>query len=165
MSSNVQLLKWMLQDVREETLRGIEGLSKEKLFQAPVEGEFPIGAYIMHFGEVDAYWYSQLTGKQMPEDITKRVYDNCWFDCPPENYNPPKSVIEVQEYLDAIAATRKILFDYMDNMKDEELEEEVRRKKNGEPLTKKWIIYHLIEHEAHHRGQMFMLVRMGKLRG
>jgi uncharacterized damage-inducible protein DinB len=164
MDSNVQLLKWMLQDVREETLKGIEGLTKEKLFQAPLENEFPIGAYIMHFGEVDTYWYWELTGEQMPDEVRKRVYDNCWFDCPAENYDPPKSVIEVEEYLDAITQTRKILFDYMDKMDDKELDEIVRRKKNGEPLTKKWILYHLIEHEAHHRGQMFMLIRKGKLR-
>lgn len=164
MNSNVQLLKWMLQDVREETLKGIEGLTKEKLFQAPMEDEFPIGAYLMHLGEVDAYWYSQLTGLQMPDELKKRAYDNCWFDCPAENYNPPKSPIEVQEYLDVISSTRQILLAYMDKMEDSELEDVVRLKKNGEPLTKKWIIYHLIEHEAHHRGQMFMLIRKGKLR-
>ncbi len=164
MNSNVQLLKWMLQDVRSETLKGIEGLSKEKLFQAPVEREFPIGAYLMHFGEVDSYWYWELTGEQMPEELRKRAYDNCWFDCPAENFAPPKSAPEVQEYLEVMAETRKILFDYMDKMKDDELEIEVRKKKNGEPLTKKWILYHLIEHEAHHRGQMFMLIRKGKLK-
>lgn len=164
MSSNIQLLKWMMKDAREVLLEGIDGLSKEKLFQAPVEGEFPIGAYIMHMGEVDSYWYSQLTGMEMPDEVKKRVYDNCWFDCPAENSNPPKSPIEVQEYLNAIAETRKIVFDYMDKMNDNELEDVVRLKKNGEPLTKKWIIYHLLEHEAHHRGQMFMLIRMGKLR-
>ena len=73
MNSKVQLLKWMLEDVRAETLKGIEGLSKEKLFQAPVEGEFPIGAFLMHFGECDTFWYSQLTGNQMPEELRKRV--------------------------------------------------------------------------------------------
>ena len=164
MNSNIQLLKWMLQDVRVETLKGIEELTKEKLFQAPVEGEFPIGAYLMHFGEVDTHWYSELTGQQMPDEIRKRVYEYSWFDVPAENFNPPQIAPEVNEYLDAIAETRKVLFEYMDKMKDAELEDVVRLKKNGEPLTKKWILYHLIEHEAHHRGQMFMLIRKGKLR-
>lgn len=26
-------------------------------------------------------------------------------------------------------------------------------------LMRKWIFYHLIEHEVHHRGQMFLLIR------
>jgi len=164
MNSNIQLLKWMLQDVRVETLKGIEELTQEKLFQAPAEGEFPIGAYLMHFGEVDTHWYSELTGQQMPDEIRKRVYEYSWFDVPAENFNPPSIAPEVNEYLGAIAETRKVLFDYMDKMKDSELEDVVRLKKNGEPLTKKWIIYHLIEHEAHHRGQMFMLIRKGKLK-
>jgi len=165
MNSNVQLLKWMLQDVRVETLKGIEGLTKEKLFQAPAEGEFPIGAYLMHLAECDAYWYSQLSGNEMPDELKKRAFDNCWFDCPAENFNPPSSAPEAQEYLDVNVETRKILYDYMDKMNDSELDDAVRLKKNGEPLTKKWIIYHLIEHEAHHRGQMFMLIRKGKLKG
>jgi len=166
MNSQVQILKWMLQDVRAETFQGIEGLTKEKLFQPPIPGEAPIGAYLMHLGEVDAFWYSQLSGNQMPEEVTKRVYDNCWFDCPPENYNPPKEIIEVQEYWDAITATRNIVLEYLDNMKDAELEQNIilKRKSGDTLISKKWIIYHLIEHECHHRGQMFMLIRMGKLR-
>ncbi|MBS1492261.1 MAG: DinB family protein [Bacteroidetes bacterium] len=164
MNSKVQLLKWMLEDVRAETLKGIEGLNKEQFFKAPLEGEFPIGAFLMHFGEVDTFWYSQLTGEQMPDELRKRVYENCWFDCPAEEFNPPKEAPEVNEYLDAISETRKILFEYMDKMNDKDLDIFVRLKKNGEPMTKKWIIYHLIEHEAHHRGQMFMLIRKGKLR-
>ncbi|MBK9331007.1 MAG: DUF664 domain-containing protein [Ignavibacteria bacterium] len=47
-------------------------------------------------------------------------------------------------------------------MKDSELEENItmKRKNSEDTLQKQWILYHLIEHEAHHRGQMFMLLRM-----
>lgn len=162
--SNVKLLKWMLEDVRKVTLSGVNGLSKEKLFQPPIAGEYPIGAYLMHFAEVDAYWYWRLTGMQMPEELRKRSYDNCWFDCPKENYNPPAEPIEVEEYLYCMNETRKILLEYMDSMNDDELEQTAGTFRNGEPLSKKWILYHLLEHEAHHRGQVFMLIRMGKLK-
>jgi len=46
-------------------------------------------------------------------------------------------------------------------MKDAELEDTVIHKREGgeDNIPKKWIIYHIIEHEAHHRGQMMMLIR------
>lgn len=51
-------------------------------------------------------------------------------------------------------------------MKDIELEGIVVQKWEGgeEKIPKKWIIYHLIEHEAHHRGQMMMLIRKAGFR-
>ena len=57
--------------------------------------------------------------------------------------------------------TRKNFLDYISGMEDKNLEEKITRKRNEKEIqiSKKWIIYHIIEHEAHHRGQMFMLIR------
>ena len=159
MNDQVQLLKWMLEDVRKVTLSGVDHLSKEQLFQSPVEGESSIGSYLMHFGECDLSWLEILSGIQQPDDLKKRTYFDKWFDVP--NPEPPGAPPEVKEYLETIAATRKNFLDHISAMKDSDLEEEVVMKvKSGERrFKKKWIIYHIIEHEAHHRGQMFMLIR------
>lgn len=47
---NTELLIFMLDDIRNVTLSGIKGLTKEQLFAEPVPGEFPIGSYLMHLG-------------------------------------------------------------------------------------------------------------------
>lgn len=157
----------MLEDIREVTLKGISGLTKEQLFQEPVPGEFCIGAYLMHLGECDLGWLRSLTGKEQPEELKKRCYYDSWFDVDEKDYNPPKQPIEPEEYLRAIAEPRKILINYVRNMKDEELETIVKRKRSADvevELSKKWMIYHLIEHEAHTRGQIFMLIRMAGFR-
>jgi len=159
MNDQIQLLKWMLEDVRKETVSGVGHLSKDQLFQAPVEGEPSIGSYLMHLGECDMSWQEILSGTEQPADLKKRCYFDKWFDVP--DPDPPKEPIEVNEYLETIAATRKNFLDYINGMNDDQLEEEViMKRKSGEvKIKKKWIIYHIIEHEAHHRGQMFMLIR------
>ncbi|MGH2574813.1 MAG: DinB family protein, partial [Ignavibacteria bacterium] len=136
-------------------------LNKEQLFKPPIEREYPIGAYLMHFGECDAGWYAVISGKEMSDEIKKRVYYEAWFDTTPELYNPPKEPLEVNEYIEAITETRNIFRDYILSLNDSDLDELVIQKstKGEKKVSRKWIIYHLIEHEAHHRGQMFMLIR------
>jgi len=155
----------MLEDIRKVTLKGVSGLSKEQLFAEPVPGEAPIGAYMMHLAECDLGWLETLTGKEQDAELKKRSYYDVWFDTG-KNYDPPKNIIEIEEYLDTMAKCREKLTEYIDSITDDDLETKVYRRwtHNGEEKSKeftpKWILYHLIEHEAHTRGQMFMLIRM-----
>lgn len=161
MKNQINLLLYMMDDIRKVTLKGVSGFTKEQLFQEPTEGESCIGSYLMHFGECDLYWLSILSGEKQPEELLKRAYADVWYDCKPENLAPPKTAPEIEEYLNTIAECRERLKNYVLSLNDENLEDKVLMKWRGgeEQLSKKWIIYHLIEHEAHHRGQMFMLIR------
>lgn len=152
----------MLEDVRKETYKGVEHLTKEQLFQNPMDGEYPIGAYLMHLAECEIGWLETLSGKKQSEDLIKRAYGNVWFDpYPADAAAPPSSPLEFSEYKIVIDEARKNFLDYMSTMDDSELEDEVtlKRKSGDIKFKKKWIIYHIIEHEAHHRGQMFLLIR------
>jgi len=163
MKSNISLLKYMLEDIRKVTLKGISGLTKEQLFAEPVPAEFPIGAYLMHLAEADLGWLKTLSGEKQPNDLKKRVYYSSWFDVPKDKYAPPTEPIEPEEYINAITAVRARLLDYIDKMTDEDLDTKIKIKRSETvevEITKEWIIYHLIEHEAHTRGQMFLLIRM-----
>jgi uncharacterized damage-inducible protein DinB len=159
-NSQIELLKWTLEDVRKETLEGVGHLSKEQLFQNPIEGEFPIGAYLMHFAECDISWLEILSGIKQSEDLKKKSYYDKWYD-PSGEAGAPKEPLEKNEYLETIAIARKNFLDYVSTLKDSDLEEEVsvQRKSGEKRFKKKWIIYHILEHEAHHRGQMFLLIR------
>lgn len=158
---NAELLLYMLDDVRKVTLEGIKGLTKEQLFRAPIPGEYPAGAYLMHLGEADIAWLEIASGEKQPEGLKKRLYSNCWYD-PSEPPAPPAAAPEVEEYISAITEARERIRSYFGNLTNEELEEEVSTSKRK--VSRKWILYHLIEHEAHHRGQMFMLIRMAGFR-
>jgi uncharacterized damage-inducible protein DinB len=150
----------MLEDVRKVTLAGVNHLTKEQLFQPPIEGEYPIGSYLMHFCEVDIGWLETISGKEQPEDIKRRAFYGTWYDPGPDS-NPPKEALEVNEYFEVMKITRKNFLDYVSSLKDADLEEIITRKRENvtKSYSKKWIIYHILEHEAHTRGQIFMLIR------
>lgn len=157
----VTILKWMLEDLRKVTIEGVKHLTKEQLFSPPMEGEYPIGAYLMHLCECDLGWLETISGTKQTDEIKKRSYYNAWFDVPKEDFNPPKELIEVNEYFEVLDITRKLFLEYVSTIKDSELEDviEIKRGDKERKYSKKWIIYHIIEHEAHTRGQMFMLIR------
>src|SRR4030095_13599047 len=164
--TQIDLMIYMLDDIRKITLAGVRNLTKEQLFQPPVENEFPIGAYLMHLGECDLGWLKSLSGEEQPKDLKKRVYYNAWFDTASEDFAPPSEPIEAEEYINAITEARERVRKYILSMTDKELDDMIIRKRDGKEIEipKKWIIYHLIEHEAHTRGQMFLLMRKGNLK-
>ena len=54
--------------------------------------------------------------------------------------------------------TRDVLFSY----NDKDLERIITFERNGETTeyNLRWILHHLIDHEAQHKGQIFMLKRL-----
>lgn len=158
----IVLFTWMLEDVRKVTLEGVSHLTKEQLFTPPIEGEYPIGAFLMHLAEVDIGWLQFISGEKVDKEVKKKSYYSSWYDVPKDMYNPPKEPPEIKDYLEALEITRKLFIDYISTIKDSELEDIVTRKRSDgteRKYSKKWIIYHIIEHEAHTRGQMFMFIR------
>lgn len=160
MQSQINLLKWMLEDVRKETLQGVNHLTKEQLFQNPIDGEYPIGSYLMHIADCEIDYLEFLSDIKQPEELKKRAYQDKWFR-PEGEPSPPKEALELSEYLDVLTETRKNFLDYISTLKDSELEEIIIRKNQyGEfKRFKRELIYHALGHEVHHRGQMFMLIR------
>lgn len=152
----VAMLKWLFEDIRKITLKGIEPLTKEQLFAAPIEGEECIGAFLMHLCECDLGWFQTISGKEVSEDIKKRAYYAIWYDSP--EAAPPAEAPEVNEYLETMAETRKLFVDYVCSLKDSQLDDEVITH-GGRKRTKRWIISRMLQHEAHTRGQIMMLIR------
>ena len=160
MKEKIGLLKWMLEDIRKETIKGISNLTKEQLFAVPEEGEFPIGAYLMHLCECDIHWLEVISGDKQSDELKKECYFDKWFD-PSGEPGPPATAPELIQYATLLKTTRARFLDYILSIDDDDLEIDIviKRKSGDVSISKKWIIYHIIEHEAHHRGQMFMLIR------
>ena len=156
----ISLIVYMMEDVRKVLLKGLEGLTKEEVNKPPLEGEMPIGKYLRHQALVDASWYNVITeGKDINVDLIEKLKSLSW-----ENGSSPD--LDLNDYVKMMEDARKEVLEYIKTLKDSNLEEEIIREWQGKEyrLSKKWILYHLIEHEAHHRGQMFLLLRKGGIR-
>ena len=166
MYTQSQLLKTMLEDARRKTLKGIEVVTKEQLFAAPVPNEDCIGSYLMHLGECDLGWYEEMTGDKVPQELKDKNYYGVWIGCPKEEAHPPKEAPEVEDYISAITDARKPILDFLDKAAESDLDEVIiAYKGHGDiKMTKRDIINRLISHENHTRGQMFLLMRMGGIK-
>lgn len=154
-------MQYMLEDVRKVTLSGIKELSKEQLFEKPLGSEYPVGSYLLHLAECEIFWLEVLSEIKQSDELKKRSYYDAWYDVS-KTSSPPETPLEISYYHEVMDEARKNLIDYLSGMKDSELEGMVSFDGGSgkKEFSKKWIIYHLIEHEAHHRGQIFMLMRM-----
>jgi uncharacterized damage-inducible protein DinB len=156
----VGLLMAMLDDVRRTTLKGCEGMSADDLHRLPEKGEYPLGAYLMHLGEAEIFWLEVMTGDQVPDEVKRDVFYCCWFD-PSQEPQPPAKPMPLEEYVSRLAVVRGLVKTAVRKLEDAALDAP-RTIDSGDvthTVTPRWILYHLIEHEAHHRGQMMLWKR------
>ena len=74
---------------------------------------------------------------------------------------PPSEPLPLEEYVSRLAVVRGLLHMTLRDLADSELDAERTIVRGGKTFTTtpRWILYHLVEHEAHHRGQMMLWKR------
>ncbi len=149
---------WMMEDVRRELLEKLEGVTQQEL-DTPQSGDATtIGALLYHIADVETSWlhFDMFGRTELDPEIRP------WFAAPTRNeqgevWCPPGESLE--RHLERLAAVRS---DFLDKLRSIDLEDwRTYRLLPGEyEVTPEWIVYHLIEHEAHHRGQIFRMLGM-----
>lgn len=144
-----------LEDVRADTKAAVAGLSQETLDRDPGHGIMPIGALVCHVGMAEAWYLVKVWRKEpIPEEF-KRVFDAGLWD---KNLHASKGLplTEMFATLDAIRERSRLA---LMKATDAEMDRAVIETKRG-PATLRYLLHHLVEHEAHHRGQIALLRRL-----
>lgn len=150
-----------LQDVRKRLRIVVSDLTNEELAGRAFPEAHQIGNLILHIGEAEASWIHQrIAGKDLDEQQKKQVH---WNDTTERDYAEKNySAQECLARLDEISRrSREILVRFSDADLDRIFSFE-RQGKTME-VSLRWVLIHLIDHEAVHRGQISMLKRL--LRG
>lgn len=151
-----------MDDVRSRTLKYVEGLSPEQLAWSPNDKCESIATLLLHIAAAERSWIG--------EDIMRRPMDEWWKIAFPIRFNIPQiSGKELSYFTEILANIREETKEALKTLTDDDLSREIAPLDPGEPdnadkrFSIEWILYHMIEHEAHHKGQIAVMKRLWPL--
>ena len=149
----------MMDDVRSRTLKYVEGLTAEQLSWYPNEKCESIATLLLHIAAVERSWIG--------EDILRNpMNEEEWKYAFPIRLGIPQiTAMSPQYYFTVLEKTRRETKEALRELKEKDLAREIEPLNPGEGneskrFTIEWILYHLIEHEAHHKGQIALMKRI-----
>lgn len=149
----------MLEDTRRRTKRYLEGLSAEQLAWYPNDTVESIGTILLHIAAVE-HSYIQ-------EDIMRRPMGEEWKIAFPLRFGIPQiSGRELSYFLEKLDSVREATETVLKSLTDNDLKRMISPLDPGEPgnqqieFSIEYLLYHLIGHEAHHRGQIAVQKRL-----
>jgi uncharacterized damage-inducible protein DinB len=128
--------------VRKDLLSTIDKFKEEELVYIPFESSMSAGQIMMHIGEAEEGWFRYFVSKEL----------EVWPDFDLEEY-PTTSAIK--SLLTEIHARTEV---YLESLNADDLEREIAHPHRDFRLPLGWIIWHVLEHEIHHRGELSLIL-------
>ena len=147
----------MLQEVRERLLSIIDVLAEETLDFTPDERNFEtIGTLLFHIAAIEWSWvFEDIDGLEMDYENFKHA-----FALRPDVDIPQLKGKNKQFYLNQMKEVREEVFQRLTKFSDEDLDNIVETK--AYKFSIEWILFHILEHETMHIGQILLLKRLYK---
>jgi uncharacterized damage-inducible protein DinB len=147
--SGVSTGLWMFDDARARTFAAVDGLAATDLDAMPVGGHNAIGSLLYHLADAQRMWlYERILERPSPE-WTAQFFPH---ESREENGRlTPIRGLTLAEHLDRLRATQSHFLEELSSVDDAEY----RRPRTAcGDQTLEWVIHHLRDHEAEHRGQI-----------
>lgn len=148
-----------MEEVRSQVVNAVKDISNDMIGKPPFLGAHSIGALVLHIGEGEWFWMQMVvSGHKLSEEDKKAAYWDVLDDLERVSRNGYTTEFCLQEVEKIRNQTRDVLFSYSDADLDRIISFERQGKTTEHSL--RWILHHLIDHEAQHKGQILMLKRM-----
>ncbi len=131
--------------VRAEMLKAVENLTQEQLDWIPANYKNSVGKLLSHIADCEFFWIREIATREFAEPDYSQ-FKNA------RTLPHIQALLEEQEDVFAAFMDREETGDW-DTVFYE-------GKKAGEKFSKRWLVWHVVEHQARHRGQIFMLMSM-----
>ena len=148
-----------MEEVRSQIIATVKDIPDDLIGKPAFLGAHSIGGLILHIGEAEWFWMQMVfSGRQLTEDVEKSPYWDILDDVERVTRNGYSVQFCLQEVEKIRNQTRDVLFSY----NDKDLERIIMFERHDKPTEHnlRWILHHLIDHEAQHKGQILMLKRM-----
>jgi uncharacterized damage-inducible protein DinB len=139
----------MMEEARGRTLAVISNLTPTQLDGPPPCGKNTIAALLYHTAAIEVSWLYDVLGTPFPPEL-----DSLFSVDVRDEYGNLNRLEgrPLQEYLDRLSRVRSILLRSYASMSLEEFRRP--REVEGSEVTPEWVLQHLMQHEAEHRGQI-----------
>ena len=140
MNISLPLRYWT--DIRAALYEALDKITDDQLNFIPAEGLWSLAKVALHIAGCENGWF---------RNIIIRDVDN-W----PEDFSPEKfpTVSAVKELLSQVHARTE---EYLASTTNEEMERMIEAPW-GSKFPVRYAIWHIIEHEIHHRGEIFLML-------
>jgi uncharacterized damage-inducible protein DinB len=150
--------RWLaaLEELRLGTLLLLHNLDVNQLSWTPGPGANSIGTLLTHIAESEAFWViERIGGRPLPAE-RRELYRMDLFG---EAHAPQVPPASAMHFIGILADLRTETQEVLSSLRDPDLEgkrvwNDPLRPENQEVFTVRWILNHVLTHEAHHRGQI-----------
>jgi len=152
-----------MEEVREQVREAVAGMSADHIGRPAISDAHAIGALVLHIGEAEWYWMQcVVSGHKVTDQIRCAPYWDVLKD--PKSFSDKSYSAEF--CLNEIKKIREQTHSTLAAFKDSDLERIFSTERRGETHERslRWILHHLIDHEAQHKGQILMLKRLQGLK-
>ena len=145
---------WALADARSRTLARLEGLPPEALDWTPPAGENAIGTLLYHIAAIEMDWYMAevLELTDYPADVMAHFPLDVRDD---QGRLTPCAGLDLAAHLARLTMIRERLLATFREMSADEFRR-IRRLADYD-VTPEWVLHHLMQHEAEHRGEIGLI--------
>lgn len=128
--------------IREGLYQALDQITDEQLTFFPADGLWSLGQVALHIAAAEEGWIRYI--------ITQELND--WpEDFPFEKFSTVAAVKELLQQTHCRTET------YLASIDQEELERVINAPW-GTRFTVRWAVWHVLEHEIHHRGEIFLML-------
>jgi uncharacterized damage-inducible protein DinB len=155
--------RWLgaMEDTRQRTKERLEGLRPELIDWGTAEVENSIGTLLYHIAAIEIDWlYCEVLQQEFPPEVV------ALFPYDVRDEQGRLTVVKglsLPEHLHRLDTTRAIFLKSFVGMTTEEFRR-VRQLKSYD-VTPEWVIHHLMQHEAEHRGHIGTARLLGERAG
>jgi uncharacterized damage-inducible protein DinB len=129
------------QSVRRDLLRALDMLADEQLGFVPREGLWSLGTVACHIAEAEEGWFRYVVTREL----------GAWPEFAAGGYATVESIRTLLDWVHSRTEAYLATVDVVD------LERIIDASWN-EAIPLRWIVWHALEHEIHHRGEIYLML-------
>lgn len=148
-----------MEEIRKQLNVAVQSIPDDLIGKPAFLGAHSIGGLVLHIGEAEWFWVQMVvSGHQLTDEDKEAPYWDILDDVEKVARNGYTTEFCLKEIEKIRNQTRDVLFSYS----DKDLERIITFERRGETTeySLRWILHRLIDHEAQHKGQIFMLKRL-----